>query len=403
MLVTFAAGPQIASFSIELRVGGRLSLTMSAEVTHSSFEPTKLTLQNSATVPTESYTFTNAGPLTVSGNVVGILITQEDLAGIQLLPNLATERSNTYLSAKEGVLLALNGDPSQPIAANTALWVDTFTNDTQPPELSRFSVDIDNGEVFMFFSEPVTNVVLSRIRLQNDITDQPSADELVPLAGATKVQTKYPFSIRVALEPPQIAALKRFDMARGFYMSIGAEACEDLAGNPLMSAVTILADEPVEKMPPRVFTFTLKEESRRKLLFLNFSEPVSVFSLDPTLISIQSASDIQGDLKRQYTLTGGTPVTLVPSIVSIVLNDFDARNLTRLNDTSALGFADNANNFLSFREGMVYDLFDNPIQAVPSYAAINEQGQVPGSSSMHSEVCKMVLLALLGLAILLMI
>ena len=401
MFPSSSDGPRIQSFSLDLSAK-RMTLILSSAVDHTTFDATRLTLQNTAAAgSTASYTLTSSFILTTFGDP-NIVISTEDFAGIALMPNLATTSATTFLSAEGGVLETTDGVPSEPISANSALPVMTFVSDTEQPKLTRFSVNVDKAEVFLFFDEPIDRdtINLAGFSLQDEISDNPRTT--YDLAGGQIAMLPDPLSLRISLGATQATALLKQDTSGGLYMSVEDAAFTDYSGN---INAEIAPGNPIEWSPfyttkLGVSTFNLKDEKNRWLLVLNFTKPVSVFTVQPTFITIQGASDISDDPERKYTLTGGASSPIIATIVSIKLNNVDIFNLTHVNITSGFGLETGATNYLSFRRGMIYDIYGNPIEEVLSSRAINVEGQVEDSSSRHvAEACMALIFALLATAI----
>ena len=389
-------GPRILSYSIDL-FRKRLFLTLSSGVDHTTFDATRLTLQNAAAGSTESYTLTSSFIASTFGNP-DIFISTEDFAGIALMRNLAVTNATTFLSAERGVFEATNGAPSEPISVDNALPATGFVPDTRQPTLMSFSVNVDKAEVFMFFDEPIirNTINLAGVSLQDEISDIPGT--AYNLAGGQIAMLPDPLSFRISLGATQATALRGQDTSGGLYMSVEDAAFADYAGNTNLPIVpgNAIKWTPFDTTLLGVNTFNLKDEKDRWLLVLNFTKPVSVFSMQPTFITIQGASDISNDPNRKYTLTGGVSSSILPYVVSVQLNDVDVFNLTHVNITSGFGLEAGASNYLSFRRGMVYDIYGNPIEEVSTSRAINVEGQVEGSSSRHvTEACMVLIFAFL--------
>ena len=138
---------------------GLIAFSFSETILTESFVPTRVTLQSLntdlATVGLSMHVLTG-GDLITQGNslTVTVQLTDEDMAAIRLNPFLCTSRGNCFVRMATETFTDVAGNPL--LFENNGILVDEFIFDDVPPALTNFSLDIDNSQLALTFSEPVT-------------------------------------------------------------------------------------------------------------------------------------------------------------------------------------------------------------------------------------------------------
>ena len=92
-----------------------------------------------------------------------------DIYFLQQDPDFATNETNVYFSFTELFLSDMSDNPIVPVNTSNRMRFSAFISDTIPPTLNSFSLDLNNGELVLNFSETVrgSSVQLCEIVLKN--------------------------------------------------------------------------------------------------------------------------------------------------------------------------------------------------------------------------------------------
>ena len=146
--------PQLQSFDVFNRATGTANLTFTETILSSSFNASGVTLQSfTSGQGVTSYTL-NGGRITASAPTITLTLTDDDMVDTRLNPFLCTSRGNCYITLEPSTLTDIAGNLLR--AESNGILVDTFSFDDHPPILNIFTLDMDNGELTLTFSEPVS-------------------------------------------------------------------------------------------------------------------------------------------------------------------------------------------------------------------------------------------------------
>lgn len=152
------SGPILESYTLNM-TSRELILNFDEPVDPDSVDVTGITIQGaqSVTNPDLFYQLTSFRSVSVNENIVRILISDADIDALQSRPNVATVRSNTYLSLdpRTAIDLSYQMNMAQRITNAAAQLASTYTPDLSPPEIDDFSLDLDANVLTLEFSEPV--------------------------------------------------------------------------------------------------------------------------------------------------------------------------------------------------------------------------------------------------------
>ena len=126
----------------------------------------KLTIQSRANGSGPNHTLTGGIMLINPENAIMFRLTLYDLNVIRAF---SVDENSTFLSAMEGVAINEGGDPSSGIDSSDALQVNNYVPYSPPPELVEFSLDMNVGNLSLFFSQSVipTSIFSTGITLQS--------------------------------------------------------------------------------------------------------------------------------------------------------------------------------------------------------------------------------------------
>ena len=189
----------------------------------SSFMPSEIVLQNRQDIvaATQSVNLTGGVSNPSDRGVIFVLsLLPADVEAIKLLNDLGTSVSNTYLAMPEGSILDTSGNLVIEIPSSSALRASNHTPDSTPPQLNNYTFDLNEGKIYLTFSESVSYISVMPVEfsiLSEAVMS--SSTELRRLTGGTVSMTNNPLinALRTInfipdILPPTIAA---FDLLVG--------------------------------------------------------------------------------------------------------------------------------------------------------------------------------------------
>jgi hypothetical protein len=183
--------PDMVQFSLSLNAAGELSMTFSEAVDMVTLNLTKLVLRNSTSSPSQAFRLTGGDVTSVSLTEFTVVPTVDDLNAIKLLGDLAISNISTFLSVEDEAIFDFAGNAI--VAEITS--VTTYSDDTQPPAVSRFDLNMSSGIVLVHFSEAIdmssfdeTQIVIQDAARRTDSNFVNLAVSSVSSVSATIVQ-----------------------------------------------------------------------------------------------------------------------------------------------------------------------------------------------------------------------
>ena len=160
------AGPNITRFSVDL-TRGVVTVNFNEPVLASSLNTTGFT---AIAGPNSTSYYTLSGNATASINdfAVDVVLTVLELNVIKQIEDLWTHENNTYISVEPHFITDNGGNPVFEISRERPLQAEFFMSDEARPTLDYFQLDMNEGILFLHFSETVniTSFDISGITLQ---------------------------------------------------------------------------------------------------------------------------------------------------------------------------------------------------------------------------------------------
>ena len=165
-ITTDATRPELVGFDLDLN-SGSLTITFSETVLPTSVIPSAITVQGleslELTAGNRSFFFTltrltNATSL--SNTVLRLQLSNSDLNEIKARSRLATSGADSYLSPTERAFTDVFRNRIIPVPSSNASSVSNYTEDSSPPQLMSFNVDLNQGQIVFRFSETVNATTL---------------------------------------------------------------------------------------------------------------------------------------------------------------------------------------------------------------------------------------------------
>lgn len=367
--------PVLQAFSFDLD-SGHLTLTFSETILARSVNTTAFSLQSTspASNDTLAYTLTGGEVLTPDGPLVTIELSADDLDEIKLIPGLAVGVTSTYLTLTELAVTDTEGNQVEPLTTSNPANVTRFTEDTTPPELRSFVLDLDNGQLNLNFTEAVlaTDFEFNGFMLSSGIVLNESTVITLDGGNITSIDRSI---ISVTLTSSNVNTIKQFSDGIGLevnstLLSIAAESLFDTSGNPLNGTAFLPAENIiVDSVPPELLSFALDMNTGE--LALNFSEAVFAVDVIPSELGLLSTTMLNSSTSC-YNLTGGSVTQVNNTSVVIKLTTGDLNEIKR---RPLLAIDQNSSN-LAVLAAAVRDTTGNTIVPISFYDALQASSYV---------------------------
>ena len=330
--------PMLVAFDLDLNTG-LLTLSFNEAVNTSTLLLSDITLQDERAANNGIYRLTGSS-VTINAlqnrAVIDVLVGEVDLNAIKLMP-LCYDNQSCYIRHSPSLVTDVSGLPVYPHVDGNALIISTFTPDTTPPLLTEFVLlNLSSNELILRFNETVdiNSFNVTGLRLQSLFQDPISNYSLIN----STVTSSSGSEITIQLSDQDIMVVQQDEhlctMRGNCYAWVDSTLVQDSEGNPLTTSSNMgngrIVTEFVEDTePPCLTDFILNFND--DTITLIFNEPVNPTTLNPTVITLQSAINVTEDSQR-YTLTGGSTNSESSSSIVIELSTEDLSSLKLLPD-----------------------------------------------------------------------
>lgn len=186
MFIPDTTGPMLVAFDLDLNTGV-LNLTFNEVVNPTTVMFEGITVQNvqnsslhdDAPFPVDFHTFVEGGePLINNTGVVNLQLQLDlDLNALKIAPNMATSVNDTFIRIDFGTVLDMNENPNQPVFDGEAIRISNIIEDTSPPSLRYFDLNLNDNFLILKFSEAVLPDTLNISAIT--LLSAPSSDDYV--------------------------------------------------------------------------------------------------------------------------------------------------------------------------------------------------------------------------------
>ena len=334
---------------------------------------------------------------TFTAPILTLYLSHYDSNTIKVLTQLATANSSTFLSLSALAVRDTVGNPVSEVEQDRAMPVWEYEKDETRPELRRFDLDIDSGNLMLTFTETVnvSSLDVTQLTLINDRSSgSPSFSSFSLSSLPPYPNTSASFSndwpvIVVQIGHEDLDAIKNIrNLAtneRDTLLIITNTTIWDNAGNPVVARTHQQSPSvngfTADTTRPELASFDLDMDDGR--LILTFTETVQIIdSLDVTQITLQNMLSIENDSLSQYSLTDSPPFpsTSMDNDSRVVTIRLGFTDLNAIKYRSSL--ATNVNStFLSLTNLTVVDLRGNMVEGVETDSAQQARIVTPDSSN----------------------
>ena len=367
--------PALVSFVVNLNAS-TLTLNFDEPIDLDSIDETQLTLQGRRVAGTGVQEVTLTGGTSTSTDLleVVLVITLADTNLVKQNPALLVDLSSSFLRLEPDFVVDLSGNNVRRIAASNALQASALAADVTSPVLRSFDVDMNTGELTLYFSETVNIRTLDFSGITLQATSRPIDGTTHTLrTGTVTIGSNAP-TVTIRLLNDDLNELKTRAIARSnetAYIVLANSTIFDVSGRPVepvlagVNAIPVSGYTP-DTTPPSFAGFSL--DLTAETLTLSFNESVDALTLNVTHLTLATAPNITGQESLAYALETSltTQGSNLPALV-VTLSSSDLNQLKRRADLASS--RDTTHLFLG-REA-VQDTFGNPVvQVAPSDAAL---------------------------------
>ena len=365
--VSDGLSPVLRSFSLDLN-SGLLRLTFDETVYAGSFNVSALALVNRGTRPNSRHVPINSTPSTTNSSVMVVTLAKTDLDAIKAITDLATTLSDTFLTADSFAVRDMNDNLLTEITSDAAVQASMYTQDTTPPQLESFSLNLSSEEIVLTFSETVQ--VSSLDPTQITIQQLPSRlGRTITLSGGTTSQGNAAV-VTLRLTEEDANALKLYrdiaTLTSNTFISLTPNTIRDPASNLLVAVpstnarrVNVLTQDTVS---PRLVSFSL--DLNQTTLSLTFDETIdsSTFSIISVGLQDRMTNPTQSVRLGARSTTQSTDGTVF--MIRLSADDFNA--ISAMFPLATM----ETNTYLTLLPATVLDTNGNPSIEVPTNNAL---------------------------------
>ena len=369
-IIPDTTGTEVHSFDFDLDEGA-LILRFAEWVDPTLLNSLAITIQSQSNFSNNGTYYTLTGGMANETGLtsdVTVILTAQDFNTIKADPELAVSNVTTYLSLLSGVVIGVFGNPAQPIDNMSAIQVSKFVQDSTPPTIEGFELQMDaqqNLILAISFSEAVNYSSIEPNSFGLFIGPSNTTAYYLTNGSVAPINSDV---IRInILDSDHTAIRDQYPLGSTVntaFLVANVNAALDMVGLPtgeITAANNLSANNiTVDLTPPTLFNFTL--DLNNDELLLTFDEPVVPSTLNASIIRIQNAPGTLNHTLNSANASGNANDVI---IVSLYMDDLDALKVE-------LGLAtDESNTYLDLLgRGVIEDIAGNeafytaqPIQA----------------------------------------
>ena len=367
--------PVLVNFSLSFNTD-TLVFTFSETVNVDSFNLSMVYIRGSQTSLNPYVRLTQ--PLSISegnGTEIRIQLSRRDLNNLKREINVAVSGDSTFVYYRQPVVYDMAGNSVEIIHRNDAFLVNMFVPDPRAPVLEAFDVDMNLGQLTLFFNETVnrSSLMTTYITLQvaenvSQLTDLNF--ETHSLAVSDTIEQNDEPKLTIEFTVDDFNEIKRKSVCRensSCFLSLPHTTVHDMDNMPIVGissdSAQIVRNFTFDMTAPQLVGF-LEIDLNNGTIVLAFSETVNVDSFNYTGITLQNFFRMP---RHELTLTGGQSFSENGTIVVIQLAPIDYHRL--LQDDNVCSDINNC--WFRLDADSIYDMNGNGNVPVPDDTAVD--------------------------------
>ena len=318
--------PSLDKFDIDINAG-ILSLFFSETVNTSALDFTQISFLGGNDSSYDSYALTGGNVVTHRGGVVTVLLSKDDLDVLKSREDIATSFVDTFISVTNETIRDMDGNFVRGVGPSQPLPVNYYGEDITSPVLVSFTLDMDDGNLRMTFSETVdvSSLEISEVSIHNNRTGSSVTYNLTKLSNFTSADSPIvtlPLSIFDVNELKRLTNLAVQADGSDAFLSLTPSFVSDMNQNRITPIRPSDAKQAFEVTPdttcPALSSFTL--DMNTGYLTLYFDETVNSTSMDVSEIALLSSASRE----ETYSLTTSSVESPDGPVIVILLSSYDA-------------------------------------------------------------------------------
>lgn len=359
--------PVMTSFMLDLD-SNTMALTFSELV--SALGPfthgLQLSSQRDPTSGGVSYNLTYNEPRVPASRVIRFNLSLADSTFLESTPGIATSGGDTYLSAPGGIVADTSGLLSIEL---TPLSAHAVIEDTSPPSVVSFGLDLNTGTLDILFDDPinVTTFNPSAVTLQSAIAQRPMQWHTLSLESRSLYSNVTIYQmVQVVLSDSDLNQIKRIRSLctdrHNCYMTTTTSVARHVNGifsnaipngRGLMAAVFTQ-----DQTPPQLVSWIL--DMNRGQITVTFSETVDITTLQYNQLILRNMSSSFGSSDTGLSLFSEVSPADASSVFTMQLRSSDVMRINRI-----IMLGTNVNNtYLQVNPGAIRDMNLNNLVAM---------------------------------------
>ena len=348
--------PTLNIFDFDLNLG-ILTLVFSESINVTSFDTMQITLQNAPSSPSATHTLRGGLVSQRSSTTVDIDLLVTDLNDIKATTNLASIRSDVYLSITSATVKDTNNNYVDAIPMNNAILVSAFVSDTSGPTIQGFDLDYNSGVFTLYFDETIDLSTFDASALLFQSGSSPSPTSVHTLESSFNLDNGLLTFTRVQLSVGDLNELKRLRICTTSFtcfISSSDELVQDVATNSNEALTALTLGSYIQDMTDPLVNSYAEFDHDSGTFRLEFSETVDVSSINVTQIKLNNAYT---NATHTFEFTELSTIKGDNCNVTFQISDDDLNRL-KLN-TDLCTFEGNC--WIRFSTSFLTDVLGNPV------------------------------------------
>lgn len=357
--------PEVTSFTLDLD-SNRMALTFNEPVTVDPLFTHSLQISSHRDPASEgiiSYNLTYSEPGRPTSRVINFNLSLADTTFLETTPGIAAGTGNTFLSAPEGIILDTTGLPNDLLSPLPAYAV---IEDTSPPSVVQFALDLNTGTLDIYFDDPINATTFnpSSVTLQSAQAQRPMQWYTLSRESNSSYSNNTIYQvIRVLLTDSDLNQIKRIRSLcidqHSCYMTVTPSIARDINGiysNAIENGRGLIAASFTgDEVPPELVSWVLDMD--RGQIIVTFSETVDITSLQSLLVTLQSSST---RFVQPYVPFAAFDELLPADASTVFVIQLTSYSITRIKRTIGVG-THVQDSYLHMSQGAIVDMNSNSL------------------------------------------
>ena len=354
--------PVLSNYSLNIEPG-LLKLTFSDVVNATTFDASAITIQSSKTAITNQVVSLTPVTITNSSNgyVITVTLGLQDLLNIRDNTMLATRLNNTYLTIQAYAIDDVFDVDVLAVTDGKAILPGEYIPDTNPPDLERFTLDLDEGTLIFKLSDLLLESSFNAtfINVTNGTT------ETIAITGGVPTRLSDGSTISLKLLNDDLDAIvinsNLGSSVNDTFIEIATEYVSDLANNSAPAVDSTEAFEVVpDTTPPQISSFSL--DMNGGMLSLTINEIIPADSFNASFISLQGVANATDQADSIFTLSEET-VSLTTGYSRVIEVQLSVDDLNDLKAKPSIAIS-RESTFISISGPAFTDVVENSVENI---------------------------------------